>query len=41
MAKGQALQTNMDVDYVVVYKFEKRGECMSVWCKYGGLRRDR
>ena len=26
MAKSQALQTNLDVDYVIVYRFAKTGE---------------
>jgi anoctamin-10 len=29
MAKSQALQSNLDVDYVVSYRFAKTGMCMA------------
>ena len=34
MAKSKALQTNLDVDYVICYRFAKTG--MFFWCMVGG-----
>jgi anoctamin-10 len=36
MTKSQALQSNLDVDYVISYRFAKTGE--SVYVIEGGLR---
>jgi hypothetical protein len=32
MAKSQALQSNMDVDYVLSYRFAKTGTQMAGYC---------